>query len=252
MPWCCRWMSEPVNAIRPRERANAQIRALDRTQPGLPLKKGRGPTSCWKHASSVMTHDYKRGRHDDALCRAQCTDWRGHEPEHAAPQASGIHPLPEPDRARRADRKGHSRDPRQRLHPQTFEGSRLAGTTPPLDVPLHPDIKLLAERGGRGLCQIDPATAQTRRSGPPSNRWRAGPSLRSVGDLQDAISRFIAEHNHTEGRPSSGAPIPTTSSPPETEGSKCWIQSTMCAGHVKRGRAPVARIKARSSDQFRG
>ena len=72
MPWCCRWMSEPVNAIRPRERANAQIQALDRTQPGPPLKKGRGPTSCWKHASSVMTHDYKRGRHDDALCRAGC------------------------------------------------------------------------------------------------------------------------------------------------------------------------------------
>jgi hypothetical protein len=29
----------------------SQIQALDRTQPGLPLKKGRGQT---------MTHDYKR------------------------------------------------------------------------------------------------------------------------------------------------------------------------------------------------
>lgn len=29
----------------------SQIQVLDRTQPGLPLKKGRGPT---------MTHDYKR------------------------------------------------------------------------------------------------------------------------------------------------------------------------------------------------
>ena len=38
----------------------SQIQALDRTQPGLPLKKGRASTSCWKHASSVMTHDYKR------------------------------------------------------------------------------------------------------------------------------------------------------------------------------------------------
>jgi hypothetical protein len=38
----------------------SQIQALDRTQPGLPLKRGGGPTSCWKHASSVMTHDYKR------------------------------------------------------------------------------------------------------------------------------------------------------------------------------------------------
>ena len=38
----------------------SQIQALERTQPGLPLKKGRAATSCWKHASSVMTHDYKR------------------------------------------------------------------------------------------------------------------------------------------------------------------------------------------------
>ena len=28
----------------------SQIQALDRTQPGLPLKKGRAATSCWKHA----------------------------------------------------------------------------------------------------------------------------------------------------------------------------------------------------------
>jgi transposase len=38
----------------------SQIQALDRTQPGLPLKKGRAATSCRKHASSMMTHDYKR------------------------------------------------------------------------------------------------------------------------------------------------------------------------------------------------
>ena len=38
----------------------SQIQALDRTQPGLPLKKGRAATSCWKHAFGIMTHDYKR------------------------------------------------------------------------------------------------------------------------------------------------------------------------------------------------
>jgi hypothetical protein len=38
----------------------SQIQALDRTQPGLPLKKRRAATSCPRHASSVMTHDYKR------------------------------------------------------------------------------------------------------------------------------------------------------------------------------------------------
>ena len=38
----------------------SQIQALDRTQPGLPLKKGRAQTSCWKHAFGMMTHDDKR------------------------------------------------------------------------------------------------------------------------------------------------------------------------------------------------
>jgi transposase len=45
----------------PSERAaEPQIQALDRTQPGLPLKKGRAATSCQRHASSVTPHDYKR------------------------------------------------------------------------------------------------------------------------------------------------------------------------------------------------
>ncbi len=38
----------------------SQIQALDRTQPGLPLKNGRAATSCWKHAFGMMTHDHKR------------------------------------------------------------------------------------------------------------------------------------------------------------------------------------------------
>jgi len=38
----------------------SRIQALDRTQPGLPLKKGCAATSCLKHASGMMTHDYKR------------------------------------------------------------------------------------------------------------------------------------------------------------------------------------------------
>jgi transposase len=38
----------------------SQIQALDRTQPGLPMKKGRSGTSCEQHAFGMMTHDYKR------------------------------------------------------------------------------------------------------------------------------------------------------------------------------------------------
>ena len=42
--------SEPASATGPSRQAN-QLQALDRTQPGLPMKRGRGKT---------MTHDYKR------------------------------------------------------------------------------------------------------------------------------------------------------------------------------------------------
>lgn len=44
-------VSPPANAVVLSVDEKSQIQALDRTQPGLPLKKGRGPT---------MTHDYKR------------------------------------------------------------------------------------------------------------------------------------------------------------------------------------------------
>jgi len=43
----------------------SQIQALDRTQPGLPLKKGRCGT---------MTHDYKRNGTTTCLRRSTC--WR--------------------------------------------------------------------------------------------------------------------------------------------------------------------------------
>src|SRR3546814_10858531 len=45
------YVSPPAHAIVLAVDEKSQIQALDRTQPGLPLKRGRGAT---------MTHDYKR------------------------------------------------------------------------------------------------------------------------------------------------------------------------------------------------
>ena len=45
------YVSPPAHAVVLSVDEKSQIQALDRTQPGLPLKKGRGQT---------MTHDYKR------------------------------------------------------------------------------------------------------------------------------------------------------------------------------------------------
>ena len=63
----------------------SQVQALDRTQPGLPIKKGRAGT---------MTHDYVR---DDALCGAQ---HRRREDSRAVPEstpASGMAEVSEVD-----------------------------------------------------------------------------------------------------------------------------------------------------------
>jgi len=45
------YVASPAHAVVLSVDEKSQIQALDRTQPGLPLKKGRGPT---------ITHDYKR------------------------------------------------------------------------------------------------------------------------------------------------------------------------------------------------
>jgi transposase len=45
------YVAPPAHAVVLSVDEKSQIQALDRTQPGLPLKKGRGPT---------LTHDYKR------------------------------------------------------------------------------------------------------------------------------------------------------------------------------------------------
>jgi hypothetical protein len=45
------YVAPPARAVALSIDEKSQIHGLDRTQPGLPLKKGRGPT---------MTHDYKR------------------------------------------------------------------------------------------------------------------------------------------------------------------------------------------------
>ena len=47
------YVAPPAHAVVLSVDEKSQIQALDRTQPGLPLKKGRGPTSCWKHTPSA-------------------------------------------------------------------------------------------------------------------------------------------------------------------------------------------------------
>ena len=48
----------------------SQIQALDRTQPGLPIKKGRCGT---------MTHDYQTKRNSDVVCSNEHAGWYRHQ-----------------------------------------------------------------------------------------------------------------------------------------------------------------------------
>ena len=64
--------------------------------------------------------------------------------------------------ADRGPRQGDPRDPRQRRHPQTSEGARLARPASALNVPLHPNLGLVAQRGRGLLLSAHPSSAAAR------------------------------------------------------------------------------------------
>jgi hypothetical protein len=80
---------------------------------------------------------------------------------------------------RDARRQGRPRHPRQLRHPQAAEGQCLAGQASALDLPLRPDILLMAQCRRGLLRQADP------------RRLKNG-VFHSVVDLQAAINRFIS------------------------------------------------------------
>ena len=90
------YVDPPAHAVVLSVDEKSQIQALDRTQPGLPMKKGRCGT---------MTHDYIRQRHHHTVCRAQRAGWQRDRPLHAAASPPGVHPLPQRHRDRRASRQ---------------------------------------------------------------------------------------------------------------------------------------------------
>ena len=132
----------------------SQIQALDRTQPGLPMKKGRCGT---------MTHDYKRNGTTtlfaalnvlDGTVIGRCMQRHRHEEfirflnvtEAAVPKGQG--------------RPCHRRQLRD---PQASEGQGMAGAPPALDVPLHPDLRVVAECRRRLFRQTRQAAPAARR-----------------------------------------------------------------------------------------
>jgi transposase len=77
----------------------SQIQALDRTQPGLPLKKGRHPDP-----------RLQAPRHHDAVRRPQPAGWDRDRALHGQAPAPGVHQVPRDDRRQYAGRSRSASD----------------------------------------------------------------------------------------------------------------------------------------------
>jgi hypothetical protein len=144
----------------------SQIQALDRTELGLPMKKGRAGT---------MTHDYIRHGTTtlfaalnvlDATVIGQCMA-RHH---HLTPRSLSVSL---PHRGRGACRQADPCDPRQLCRPQASQSARLARLASALDVSFHAHFLLLGQCGRELLRLAHPPAAATRRlslAGRPASR----------------------------------------------------------------------------------
>ncbi len=131
------YVDPPAHAIVLSVDEKSQIQALDRTQPGLPLKKGRLGT---------MTHDYVRHGTTTLFAALNVLDGTVIGRKHAASSASGVHPLSQCHRDRGSNWQDGSCDHRQLRDPQASQSPPMAGCASTLDVPLHADIMLVAQR----------------------------------------------------------------------------------------------------------
>ena len=150
----------------------------------------RSGSTCWA-SSWQRDHAVRRAQRAgrDGASAAACSA--------TAARSSCVSSTPSRRRSRPAS---WSTRPRQPRHPQAPQGPRLAEAAPPLDLPLHPDLVLLAERGRGLLRQADQAPPRARQlplpGRPPGCHRRA----------------HLAEAQSSTRDLSSGRPSPTTSS----------------------------------------
>ena len=173
------YVSPPAHAVVLSIDEKSQIQALDRTQPGLPLKKGRGAT---------MTHDYKRNGTTTLFAALNVLDGTvlGRNMQRHRHQEF-IRFLNQVDRAIPAGKAIHAIVDNYAAHK-------------------HEKVRAWLLRHRRWTLHFTPTSCSwlnavegffaklTRR------RLKYG-VFTSVADLQAAIDRFIAEHNTREAKP---------------------------------------------------
>ena len=90
------YVDPPAHAVVLSVDEKSQIQALDRTQPGLPMKKGRPGT---------MTHDYNRNGTTTLFAALNVLEGKVIGQCMQAPSPSGVHPLPQCRRSQGAGKK---------------------------------------------------------------------------------------------------------------------------------------------------
>ena len=148
------YMNPPRHAAVVSIDEKSQIQALDRTQPGLPLKRGKCAT---------LTHDYKR--HGTTTLFAALSVLEGKVIGRCVPRhrhQEFIRFIATVERSVPAGKVIHAILDNYAAHKHP-PGAGLAPRTSAMDVPLHADLLLLAQCRGRLLLQAHSAEPQTRR-----------------------------------------------------------------------------------------
>ena len=127
----------------------SQIQALDRTQPGLPIKKGRCGT---------MTHDYKGHGTTHALCGLRSGCGQSGRPVLRPASASGISQVSQ-TAGWRISRRGQTPSGDGQLrHAQTSPSSGMVETASSFRIPFHSHQFKLVEFGRTLVWRIDGKT----------------------------------------------------------------------------------------------
>ena len=173
------YVAPPAHAVVLSVDEKSQIQALDRTQPGLPLKKGRGQT---------MTHDYKRNGTTTLFAALNVLDGSvisKNMQRHRHQEFLSF--LDQIERHVPEDKKIH-------VILDNYSTHKHANTRAWLT--RHPRWTLhFIPTSSSWLNAVEGFFAKLTR-----RRLKHG-VFKSVDDLKQAIDRFIAEHNKTEAKP---------------------------------------------------
>lgn len=192
------YVDPPAHAIVLSVDEKSQIQALDRTQPGLPMKPGRLGT---------MTHDYKRHGTTTLFAALNVLD------------GTVI--------GRNMQRHRHQEFIRflNAINAEVPAGKAIHVILDNYAAHKHPKVRAWLDRHQRFTFHFTPTSCSWLNAvagffATLSKRRLKRGVFRSIVDLQAAINRFVAEHNKAAQSPSDGPQTLTRLSPPSNAGTK--------------------------------